>query len=67
MKATKGIFHFALQVRPAHKSVDKTLVCDHSQESYWTISLLLFTLQYFVNTTVTYMYTNTVPALPHSA
>jgi len=42
MKATEQFSHVALFVTPykavlTFKSVDETLVCDHSTESYWAV------------------------------
>ena len=42
MKATEQYFHLLLsivlyKVVLTFKSVDKTLVCDHSNESYWAV------------------------------
>ena len=42
MKAIKQYFHVVLfiilyKVVLAFKSVDQTLVCDHSNESYWAV------------------------------
>jgi len=44
MKAIKQYFHVGLfimlyKVVPTLKSVDETLVCDHSNESYWAVLL----------------------------
>jgi len=43
MKAIEQVFHVTLfvtlnKVVLTLKSVDKTLVCDHSNESYWVLS-----------------------------
>ena len=42
MKAIEQYFHVVLfimlyKVIPTFKSVDETLVCDHSNESYWAV------------------------------
>ena len=42
MKATEQYFHVVLfimlyKVGLTFKSVDETLVCDHSNESYWAV------------------------------
>ncbi len=42
MKATEQYFHMALfimlkKVVHTFKSVNETLVCDHSNESYWAV------------------------------
>ena len=55
MKATEQYFHVVLfimlyKVVLTFKSVDETLVCDHSDESYWVV-LLCGTVHYAVQLT----------------